>query len=130
MCNAEGIRFGYHNHAREFETELEGNLFYDYLLQNTDPEKVMFELDLYWINEGGKNAVDYFKKYPGRFELYHVKDKAELGASGTMDFKSSFDNAELAGMKDYIVEIEHYNFEPLESAALSYEYLNTAEFAK
>lgn len=100
------------------------------MLTNTDPEKVTFELDLYWIYKGGKNAVDYFQKYPGRFELFHVKDVAELGDSGKIDFKAAFDNAELAGMKDYIVEVERYNFEPLESVAKSFDFLNTAEFVK
>ncbi len=129
-CNEAGIRFGYHNHAEEFKTKLDGHLFYDYLVENTDPDKVMFELDLYWIYKGGKDAVDYFNKYPGRFELYHVKDYEEVGASGKIDFKPAFDNAELAGMKEYIVEVERYNFEPLESVAKSYEYLNNAEFVK
>ena len=129
-CNEAGMRFGYHNHANEFTTELDGHIFYDYLIENTDPEKVMFELDLYWIYKGGKDAVDYFNKYPGRFELYHVKDYEEVGASGKIDFKPAFDNAKLAGMKDYIVEVERYNFEPLESVAKSYEYLNNAEFVK
>tara|TARA_R110002050_G_scaffold92893_1_gene194296 strand:+ start:21609 stop:22469 length:861 start_codon:yes stop_codon:yes gene_type:complete len=130
MCNKAGIRFGYHNHAQEFTTELEGNIFYDYLLQNTDPDKVMFQLDLYWIAEGGKNALDYFKKYPGRFELYHVKDVEELGASGKMDFEPAFKMAKKAGMKDYIVEVERYNFEPLVSVEKSFEFLNEAKYTK
>lgn len=130
MCNKAGIRFGYHNHAQEFTTELEGNTFYDYLLQNTDPDKVMFQLDLYWIAEGGKNALDYFKKYPGRFELYHVKDVEELGASGKMDFEPAFKMAKKAGMKDYIVEVERYNFEPLVSVEKSFEFLNEAKYTK
>ena len=129
-CNEAGMRFGYHNHDNEFKTVLDGHIFYDYLIENTDPEKVMFELDLYWIYKGGKDAVDYFNKYPGRFELYHVKDYEEVGASGKIDFKPAFDNAKLAGMKEYIVEVERYNFEPLESVAKSYEYLNNAEFVK
>ena len=129
-CNQAGIRFGYHNHANEFTTELEGEIVYDYLLKNTDPEKVTFELDLYWIYKGGKSAVEYFQKYPGRFELFHVKDEAELGASGKIDFKTAFDNAKLAGMKDYVVEVERYNYEPLESVAKSFEFLNNAEFVK
>lgn len=129
-CNVAGIRFGYHNHDREFTTEFDGVIFYDYLLQNTDPEKVMFELDLYWIQEGGKNAVDYFNQYPGRFELYHVKDVEELGASGTMDFQPAFEAAEKAGMKDYIVEVERYNFEPIVSVEKSFEFLNNAEYTK
>ncbi|MGQ8338099.1 sugar phosphate isomerase/epimerase family protein [Sunxiuqinia sp. A32] len=130
MCNEAGIRFGYHNHAHEFEVELDGNIFYDYLVQNTDPDKVMFELDLYWIQEGGKNALDYFEKYPGRFELYHVKDVEELGASGKMDFKPIFEAADKAGMKNYVVEVERYNFEPLVSVQKSYEFLNNAEYTK
>ncbi len=59
-CNAKGIRFGYHNHDKEFE-EVDGIVRYDYMLQNTDPKKVMFQLDLYWIQEGGKDAVAILK---------------------------------------------------------------------
>lgn len=127
-CNAAGIRFGYHNHAHEFDTELDGQLFYDYLLQHTDPSKVMMELDLYWIKQGGKEAVDYFNRYPGRFELYHVKDETELGPTGTMDFKPDFENAAKAGMKNYVVEVERYNFDPIESVRMSYDFLNQADF--
>jgi len=129
-CNQAGIRFGYHNHNHEFETQLDGHTVYDFLVENTDPDKVMFELDLYWIQQGGKNAVDYFNKYPGRFELYHVKDEKELGASGTMDFKPDFDMAEKSGMKHYIVEVEQYNYDPLVSVQKSYDFLNNAEYAK
>ncbi|MGE4586225.1 MAG: sugar phosphate isomerase/epimerase family protein [Mangrovibacterium sp.] len=129
-CNAAGIRFGYHNHASEFDTELDGKPVYDILLENTDPEKVMFQLDLYWIKEGGKEASDYFERYPGRFEIYHVKDEKELGASGTMDFKTAFELAEKAGMKHYVVEVERYDYAPLESVTRSYEFLNTADYVK
>jgi len=128
-CNEKGIRFGYHNHNKEF-SELEGEVIYDFMLQNTDLEKVMFELDLYWINDGGGDPVAYFNKYPGRFELFHVKDKTELSADGEMDFASSFENAEKAGMKYYIVEVEEYNFEPIVSVEKSYEYLVNAPFTK
>jgi len=127
-CNAAGIRFGYHNHSEEFK-ELEGQIIYDFMLKNTDPAKVMFEMDLFWITEGGKNPVDYFNAYPGRFELWHVKDKAEVGA-GPMDFKPIFENAALSGVKKYIVEVEEYNFTPIESVQKSLEFLQNAEFVK
>lgn len=127
-CNAAGIRFGYHNHDHEFD-EIDGQIIYDYMLQNTDPAKVMFQLDLFWITKGGKNAVDYFKMYPGRFELWHVKDQAEVGA-GPMDFKPIFENAEISGMKKFIVEVEEYNYTPLESIQKSLEYLQNADFVK
>jgi len=129
-CNEAGIRFGYHNHAHEFDTVLDSQIVYNYMLENTDPAKVMFELDLYWIMKGGKDAVDYFNQYPGRFELYHVKDEKELGASGTMDFKTVFDMAGKAGMKNYVVEVERYDFEPIVSVQKSFEFLNNAEYVK
>ena len=129
-CNAAGIRFGYHNHSGEF-ADVEGQTIYDYMLKNTDPAKVMFEMDLYWITEGGKNPVDYFNAYPGRFELWHVKDKAEIGGQETkMDFKPIFENAAKAGVKKYVVEIEEYHFSPIESAQKSLEFLMNAEYVK
>jgi len=129
-CSAKGIQFGYHNHTNEFK-ELEGNVIYDYMLQNTDPAKVFFQLDLYWIQEGGGNALEYFKKYPGRFLLYHVKDSAEVGGSGKMDFKPFYENAELAGAKYFIVEVEKYTTgNQIESIRQSFQYLNKADYVK
>ena len=127
-CNAAGIRFGYHNHDKEFTTEYEGKPLYDWMLELTDPEKVMFELDLYWIAEGGKSAVDYFEKYPGRFELWHIKDEKELGESGKMDFASIFAEREKAGTKYGIVEVERYNFDPIESCKKSLDYLKAQDY--
>jgi len=128
-CNAKGIRFGYHNHNQEFE-EVDGVIRYDYMLQNTDPKKVMFQLDLYWIQVGGKDAVAYFKKYPKRFEMWHIKDKKELGESGTMDFERTFKAKKKAGMKHIIVEVEDYNFTPLVSVQKSLEFLLEADYVK
>lgn len=127
-CNAAGIRFGYHNHDKEFSTVVEGKPVYDWMLELTDPEKVMFQLDLYWIDRGGKNALDYFDKYPGRFELWHIKDEKELGASGKMDFASSFTKREKSGAKYGIVEVERYDFEPLVSCKKSIEFLNAQDY--
>ena len=127
-CNAAGIRFGYHNHDKEFSTVFEGKPIYDWMLELTDPAKVMFQMDLFWIMAGGKVATDYFEKYPGRFELWHIKDKAEVGESGTMDFAAIFAEKEKAGVKYGIVEVEEYNFPPLESCAKSLEFLTTAEY--
>jgi sugar phosphate isomerase/epimerase len=128
-CNAKGIRFGYHNHNHEFE-EVDGKIRYDYMLQNTDPKKVFFQLDLYWIVVGGQDPVAYFNKYPKRFDLLHIKDKEELGASGMMDFESMFAAKKKAGTKHIIVEVERYNFPPLESVEKSLEFLMEADYVK
>jgi sugar phosphate isomerase/epimerase len=127
-CNAKGIRFGYHNHDMEFSTKIDGQTVYDFMLANTDPSKVMFEMDLYWTVVGGANPVDYFNKYPGRFELWHIKDKKELGASGMMDFKSIWANAAKSGMKYGIVEVEEYNFDQFTSCKISLDTLNAAPY--
>ncbi len=127
-CNAAGIRFGYHNHDKEFTTEFEGKPVYNWMLELTDPEKVMFELDLYWIDHGGKNALDYFEQYPGRFYLWHIKDDKEVGASGKMDFASIFAEREKAGAQYGVVEVEDYNFEPLVSVEKSLEFLNEQDY--
>lgn len=127
-CNAKGIRFGYHNHNKEFSTKLEGQTIYDYMLANTDPAKVMFEMDLYWAVVGGANPVDYFNKYPGRFELWHIKDKKEIGASGMMDFKAIWADAAKSGMKYGIVEVEEYSFDQFTSCKKSLDFLNEADY--
>ncbi len=128
-CNENGIRFGYHNHSREFD-QIDGQRIYDFMLQHTDPEKVMFQMDLYWAVEGGADPVAYFDKYPGRFEMWHIKDEAEIGASGKMDFKRIFENKEKAGVKYYVVEVEKYNYDPLVSVKKSLEYLINADYVQ
>lgn len=128
-ASERGVKFGFHNHAIEF-SEVEGVVAMDYMLENTDPEYVFFQLDLYWIAEGGKDPVDYFRRYPGRWLMFHVKDREEIGASGTMDFRPAYENAELAGMRYHVVEVEQYNYEPIESVRISLEYLLNADYVK
>lgn len=130
-CNAKGIRFGYHNHDGEFNNLLEdGTVRYDYMLNNTDADKVFFQLDIYWIIVGGKDPVDYFNRYPGRFLHWHVKDYEEVGASGKIDFAPVFAAAEVSGMKHIIVEVEKYNFEPIVSVEKSFQFLMEADYVK
>ena len=109
-AKAAGLQFCYHNHDFEF-MELEGEMPMYVMLDGTDADLVKVELDLYWITRAGLDPVDFFKKYPGRTPLWHVKDMkdspemefAEVG-TGTIDFKRIFANAELAGMKSFFVE--------------------------
>jgi len=130
-CNAAGIRFGYHNHNKEFTKIVDAeDLVYDYMLKNTDPKKVTFEMDVYWVYRGGQKAVDYFNKYPKRFELLHIKDEKEIGASGLIDFKTIYENKAKAGTKVCFVEVERYDFEPFVSVQKSFDFLNNASYVK
>ena len=134
-CVAAGLKFGYHNHSFEFEKKYDlpdGNAIsmYDFLVQNTDPEKVFFQLDVYWAVMGRRAPVELFIEYPGRFDVLHIKDSKELGKSGMVGFDAIFNNIELAGTKYLIVEVERYNIPPIESVKESLCYLKKAEFVK
>lgn len=125
-----GIKFGYHNHAFEFEKVEDKVVMFDYMIENTDPRYVFFQLDVYWAVIGKRSPVDIFKKYPKRFDLLHIKDEKELGASGMVGFDAIFKNLEIAGTKHIIVEVERYNFDPKTSVKMSFDYLNNADFVK
>src|SRR5664280_1727116 len=114
IAKKNGIRFGYHNHAFEFE-KIDGQLPFDLLLTQTDPSLVTFEMDLYWVTRGGYNPLDLFKKYPGRFELWHVKDMVKTDdmffapvGTGRIDFASIFAEKKTAGMKYFFVEQDSF----------------------
>ncbi|NDV58596.1 sugar phosphate isomerase/epimerase [Bacteroides sp. 519] len=132
-CKENGMKFGYHNHAFEFVKIKNGEnevVMYDYMIQNTDPALVLFEMDVYWVVRGAASPVDYFNKYPGRFEVLHVKDNKELGQSGMVGFDAIFKNTDTAGVKHLIIEVEKYNFEPTESVKKSLEYLQNCSLVK
>ena len=105
-CTEAGIRFGYHNHNHEFTT-VEGTVMLDYLISNTDPDHVFFQMDVYWTVDGGASPVEYIERYPGRFRLIHIKDKHEVGKSGIIDFHEVFGNFEKASTEAFIVEMEY-----------------------
>lgn len=105
MCNDAGIRFGYHNHSHEFEN-IGDTTMMDYFISNTSPDNVFYEMDVYWAIVGGVSPVEYMQKYPGRFEMLHIKDKKEIGQSGMVGFDAIFRNFEKAGTKAFVVEME------------------------
>ena len=72
-CKKSNLIFGYHNHEYEFEKD-NGQVLYDVLVENTDPNLVTWELDLGWVVASNLDPVTYFNKYPGRFPLWHLKD--------------------------------------------------------
>jgi sugar phosphate isomerase/epimerase len=128
-CNKQGMRFGYHNHAFEFET-LEGQKPFDVMLAELDPKYVGIEMDIYWVVRGGADPLEYFDRYPGRFEQWHVKDmdknnpdrNADVG-TGSIDYKKIFARAKRSGMKHWYVEQESYPGDPMDSVAASAKYL-------
>jgi sugar phosphate isomerase/epimerase len=139
QCQKASIQYCYHNHNFEFQ-KFGDTTAYDYLLEHVDPKLVQFELDCFWVTHAGQDPVAYFKKYPGRFPLLHIKDLSpgypptqeldprmglfsEVG-HGTIDWKRIFEAAPQGGMKHFYVEQDECQVPPLESIKISYEYLH------
>ena len=90
ILKENGIEFAYHNHGYDF-TPYQQSTLYDYLIQNTDPAYVSFELDILWVHQFGQDPLAYLKKYPARFKLMHVKDLKKDVPVG-LDVKTSSEN--------------------------------------
>lgn len=127
-CQTVGIKFGYHNHGYEFESN-QGAVLYDILMDNTEANLVYMELDLGWVIVGGKNPIDYFNKYPGRFPLWHLKDmdmakkeSTEFGKGG-LDIPEMLAHKKESGLKYIFIEQEEYATAPFESIQYDLDYL-------
>ena len=106
-ANKRGLKFGYHNHNIEFATLANTNQLYeDFLIANTDPDKVFFEMDVYWVTVGGQDPVAYLKKYPTRYQALHIKDEYVVGATGKINYEAIFTQFYKNGFADWFVEME------------------------
>ena len=129
LCAKAGLKFGYHNHDYSFKTQ-EGQVPQEILLENTDPNRVIFELDLCWIEAAGMDTVAHLTKYAGRYQLVHVKDlvrkpephSTDLG-TGEIDFTKILAAASASGVSQFIFEQEHYPESVMKSMGLGAEYL-------
>jgi sugar phosphate isomerase/epimerase len=147
-----GIQFAYHQHGFEFvpSKALGGKLPYDYLLENTDPKLVTMELDICWTVAAEQDPVAYFKKYPGRFPLIHVKDWLKDGSDakpyagalgpgtkftgrmtnvggGSVDWKRVFAASQQGGVKHFIVEHDEPK-SPINDLGASFKYVQELRF--
>ena len=132
LFNSAGLKLGYHNHAFEFE-EKEGQVPLEIMLNETQPELVTFEADLYWVTRGGADPMGLIDKYPGRFSLFHVKDSDEnmeqtTVGTGIVDFESILKARNKAGLEYYFVEDERTD-DPFGNLKANFDYLNNSDFA-
>ena len=129
-----GIQFGYHNHNFEFDN-FDGVVpYYDIFMPEMDADLITMEIDLYWVTKAGQDPVEMFNKYPGRFQLFHLKDMYKESApyfdiqkddiapvgEGLIDFKRIMAAKEKAGMKHFFVEDDNQgNGKPFEGIGSS-----------
>lgn len=132
LCKKSGMKFGYHNHNFEISTVINNTKLYDIILMHTDPALVAQQMDIGNMYGVGGRALDFINKYPGRFELMHVKDEIKSSVKGEMEdgyestvlgkgvlgVKEIIDTAaKTGGTTQFIIEQESYQtITPLESA--------------
>lgn len=133
IAKKAGIRFGYHNHDYSFKP-VEGQLPQDVMMQNTNKDTVDFEMDIYWVVAAGQDPIAWFKKYPNRFRLCHVKDRggneSVVLGKGNIDFATILKEGQKEGLKHFIVEQEAYTgTTPLDAAREDAEYMKRFKIA-
>jgi len=120
LCQKSGMKFGYHNHDFEFSEKLNDEKLFDIMMKSMDPDKVVVQLDIGNLYNGGAVALDVVKQYPGRFENIHVKDEilstggeekyeSTIIGTGIVNAKEVVDLAtKIGGTQVYIIEQESY----------------------
>ncbi len=129
MVKDSGLKLAYHNHDFEF-TALDNTTAYEILLNGTNPDLVDFEMDIYWVVRAKKDPLQFFKNYPGRFKLWHIKDmkksdgtkNTEVG-TGSINYPAIIKGAKKAGLKYAFMEQENFDIDPYDSINSSSKYL-------
>ena len=133
-CSSAGLKLLYHNHDFEFKPMADGTILADYILENTDPAQVNFQMDLFWVTKAGADPLAYFEKYPERFKVWHVKDMNAAGefapvGTGSIDFKRILAEKEKSGMEYYHVEQDQtFGLDPMEAIKISHNGLKKIGF--
>jgi sugar phosphate isomerase/epimerase len=141
MAQDAGLQLGYHNHNWEFFrlTDDPSRTAYDVFTDETDPDLVHLEIDLFWAIRGARDPVDLIEANKGRVLQYHVKDMNRLGSfedpgQGLLDFPGIFQHSKEAGVVEYIVERDDAGTPPrqpadaLLTAEVGYDYLVAVRF--
>jgi putative cell wall-binding protein/sugar phosphate isomerase/epimerase len=125
-----GLKVGYHNHAFEYTPLLDdpARLAIEMMLEETDPDTVHMEMDLYWVHDAGKDAIAFLETYPDRFLQFHVKDADAEGdftdpGQGVIDFPRIFAVGERVGIAEHIVERDDAGANAFTTARVGYAYL-------
>lgn len=136
---AAGLGFGYHTHGYEFKALPDGTTPYDILLNETKPDLVFIEMDVFWVANAGQDPVKLLRKYPGRYRMFHVKDIRKgaptnnaghaaiednvVVGQGQMDWPAIFAAGEKAGVIWSFIEDE--SSDPMKNIPASIVYLKT-----
>jgi len=138
VLKEHGLTFTYHFHGYEMKEHENGTLL-DYIIQNTNPEYVSFQMDIFWVQFGGGNPAELLRQYCNRFKTLHLKDmepgieKDLTGltdnesnvviGTGELDIPDILLAAKEIGIEHYFIEDESSNV--MEQIPLSIQYLRS-----
>lgn len=118
LCQKAGMRFGYHNHDFEFSHKIGEEMLFDLIMQHTDKDKVVLQLDTGNMYMAGALAKDLLAKYPGRYDNIHIKDmiaradgqgfESTILGKGVLPIKEITDMARDSGTTLFVIEQESY----------------------
>ena len=128
IAGSGGLHFGYHNHAWEFAALPDGTVPMDLLLERTEPRLVDWQMDIFWVVDGGGDPMAYLESQAGRVTSVHVKDRTPDGrmvdvGKGVIDFATILPRAEELGMLHAFVEHDTPDA-PIESVRYSFNALS------
>ena len=126
-----GIRFGYHNHAFEFQRSTEGKSLYEIFIEEGGPD-LFLEMDVYWVDHAGLNPIRVIERTHGRLPVIHIKDKEMAGnepvmapiGEGNLDWSELLPALEAAGVEWYAVEQDECRRDPFDCLKSSYDFLS------
>lgn len=123
-----GLTLGYHNHWWEFEP-VGGQVPFDVMRRELDPS-IIFEVDIYWAQVGGRDPAALLADLGGRAPLLHVKDGPADGPESAMvalgDGVVDVPEAVAAGAADWlIVELDQCDTDMLAAVERSFAYLTS-----
>lgn len=130
----EGVQLAFHNHAYGFDP-VGGRIPYDILLSRTDPRYLVMEADVFWMRQAGQDPLAWFRRYPGRFHMLHLKDMGpppknrmlDVG-KGVIDWRNLLAQSKAAGLRHFFVEHDEPR-DALASIRSSYQYLRALRYS-
>jgi sugar phosphate isomerase/epimerase len=134
VCKQGGVKFAFHNHTEVF-TEIEGEMIIDFLVKNTDPNLVFFQLDMGHTVNGGGDCVRILREFPKRIPLWHASDfdaatrKYTDVGQGSVPYPTLFELADASGLEQLIVEQETED-DIFVSCKVDFDYLKQFKWTK
>jgi sugar phosphate isomerase/epimerase len=147
LARPAGLQLCYHAHYHEF-ARLGDTSGYDIMLTRCDPKLLKMEMDVFWATYSGQDPLAYFRKYPGRFPLLHIKDFkpgfptstssfpydsgpnpfAPVG-QGRIEWAKIFAHARQAGTQHIFVEQDRCDGSPFDAIKTSFGYLKNLQLS-